>query len=116
MEAVSAHALGVEPLRYGIVVDNRVVIAVERGIEAGDLRQVGIAAKNGADRREVVRLVQRRERLIAFEVTEHRAIDQDRPVVFRAAMHDAMTDRDRLEFLRLAQPSRAGLQRRRDIC
>jgi hypothetical protein len=30
-------------------------------------------------------------------------------------MHDAMTDRDRLEFLRLAQPSRAGLQCRRDI-
>ena len=116
VEAVAAHAFVVEMLRDRVVVRQRIVAAVEGGVEAGDLRQVGGARENGADRREIVRLVQRRQRHIAFELGQHLVVDQDRPVVVRAAMHDAMPDRDRLELLRRRAarrpPSRARPERR----
>ena len=40
VESVAAHALRVEPLRDRIMIGDRAVAAVERGVEAGDLRQV----------------------------------------------------------------------------
>ena len=51
MEAVAAHALGVEPLRDRIMIGDGAVPAMERRIEAGDLRQRGKAFGNRADRR-----------------------------------------------------------------
>ena len=78
-----------------VVVGERAVAAMEGGIEAGDLRQVGRAREQRADRREIVRLVQRRQRDVAFEMREHLVVDQHRPVVVGAAVHDAMADGDR---------------------
>jgi ribosomal protein S28E/S33 len=40
---------------------------VEGGIEAGDLRQVRLHLLHGADRGEVVRLMQRRQRHEGFQ-------------------------------------------------
>ena len=57
MEAVAAHALRIEALGQRVMIGERTVAAVERRIEAGDLRQFGTSFENGADRREIVRLM-----------------------------------------------------------
>ena len=62
VEAVAADALVVERARQGVAVGVRGVAAVEGGVEAGDLRHVRVDLHREADRREVVRLVQRRQR------------------------------------------------------
>ncbi len=43
MESVTAHTLRIELLRDRIVLDDRAVSAVERSVEAGDLRETGHA-------------------------------------------------------------------------
>ena len=95
VEAVAAHAFGVEALRDRVVVGKRAVAAMKGGVEAGDLRQIRKARADRADRRQVVGLMQRRERNVALESRKHVVVDQDRPIVVRAAMDDAMADRDR---------------------
>ena len=40
VKAVAAHAFVVEPLGDRVVVGDRAVAAMERGVEAGDLRQI----------------------------------------------------------------------------
>ena len=93
MEAVAAHARVVELLRQREHLRERRVGAVERGVEAGDLRQLRRALQQRADRREVVRLVQRRERHELLELRHDRGVDADRRGVVGAAVDDAMADR-----------------------
>ena len=57
----------------------RGVPAVEGGIETGDLRQARVDLHREPDRREIVRLVQRREILIGGEPVEHGSVDQHGP-------------------------------------
>ncbi len=67
--------------------------AVERGVEAGDLRQPGPQRGQGAHRRQVVRQVQRRERNQAGQPIEHGVVQRHRSAEVDAAVHDAVTDR-----------------------
>ena len=62
MKAVAPDALVVELMRDGVVVGDRVMVAMKRGVEAGDLRQCRKIGEQRADRRQIVRLVQRRQR------------------------------------------------------
>ena len=59
--------------------------------------------------------MQWRERNVLLQVRQHLGIDQHRPVIFRAAVHDAMTDRDRIDLVLLAQPGAGRLQSRRYV-
>jgi hypothetical protein len=68
VESVPTHAFNIEALRNRVVISERAVAAVEGGIEAGDLSKVGEAGKKRADRGKIIRLVQGRERNIAFEI------------------------------------------------
>ena len=92
VKAVAADALlGVaagqsERLRHGRL------RAVKGGIEARDLRQRGRAFRDGPDRRQVVGLVQRRQRNERFELGERRGVDENRAREARAAMDDTMPD------------------------
>ncbi len=104
MEAVAAHALHVEAFGQRVMIGKRAMAAVERGVEAGDLRQSGATLENRADRREIVRLMERREWNIACEAFDHLGGHSNRFVVFRAAMDDAVPDCDKIDLLRLAQP------------
>ena len=45
VESIAAHAFRIEMLRDGVVVRQRVVTAVEGGVEAGDLRKVSARAR-----------------------------------------------------------------------
>src|SRR5215470_3928496 len=50
--------------------------------------------------------MQRRQRRIALQALEHALIKENRPIVFGAAMDNAMTYGDKVEALLLAQPTR----------
>ena len=115
MKAVAAHALGVEAVGDCVTIGHCTVAAMERGIETGDLRKIGKAAKKRANWRQIVRLVQRRERHEALQVRENFGVDSDRPVVVWAAVDDAMTDRSRYELLRFAQPRARGEECGRNV-
>ena len=104
VEAVSAHALGVEMVRQRVVVGNRAMAAMKRRVEACDLGQVRKAGENRSDRRQVAGLVQRGQRSVPFQVRKHAGIDHDRPVICRTAVHDPMTDSDWIDVVLLAQP------------
>ena len=67
VKAVAADALGVEMLGDRVVVGDGGVLAMEGRIEARDLGQPRPVRHHRPDRRQIVRLVQRRERDIAFE-------------------------------------------------
>ena len=107
MEAVAAHALGIEAAP-----GSHSGPRARRGRDGRRCRSRRPAAAPGmrveqrADGREIVRLVQRRQRNVAFEPSEHVVVDQDRPVVFRAAVDHAMPDRDRSKLLRSRAASR----------
>ena len=75
VEAVAADALVVERARQGVAVGVLGVAAVEGGVEAGDLRQVGVDRRDEADGGEVVRLVQRRQRLERGQPGEDVGVD-----------------------------------------
>ena len=68
MKAIAAHAVRVEAFRDCIMVRDRAVTAVERSVETGDLRQLRTAREQRADRRQIVRLVERRQRDVALEM------------------------------------------------
>ncbi len=77
---------------------------MEGGVEAGDLRQVRPRRGDGADRRQVVRLVQRRQRHQRVERGQQRVGDARGARVVRAAMHDAMADGEQAIRRRDADP------------
>ena len=108
VEAVAAHALVVERARQGVAVAMRGMPAMEGGIETGDLRQGRVDLHREADRREIVRLVQRRELLVGGQPVEHGRVDQHRARVVGAAVHDAVADGTKLEAVEGPQPC-AGL-------
>ena len=90
MKPVAAHALRVEALRDRIMVRQRRMHAVEGGVETCDLKKPRRADADRPDRREIVGLMQRRQRRVAFEMREHRVVDHHRLVVLRPAADDPM--------------------------
>src|ERR1051325_3682215 len=66
------------------------LIAVKGGIETGDLRHLWCDRRNRADRRQGVRLMQRREGHQSFERGRDLSLDQDRFGVGGSTMHDPM--------------------------
>src|SRR6516225_2240890 len=105
MKAVTAYPFCIEATGERIMIRHGTMSAMKCGIEAGNLRQLRATRKQRADRREIVGLVQRRQRNVTFESCQHLLIDEHRPVIVGAAMNDAMADSDQVEILGLAQPS-----------
>src|ERR1041385_9310162 len=66
------------------------LIAVKGGIETGDLRHLRCDRRNRADRRQGVRLMQRREGYQSFERGHDLSLGQDRFGVGGSTMHDPM--------------------------
>jgi hypothetical protein len=65
---------------------------MERGVETGDLRQLGRDRGDRANRIDMMRLVQRRERRQRCDRLQHARIDPHRRGEVRAAVHDAVAD------------------------
>ena len=69
---------------------------MERSVEACDLRQPGRHGGDGTDRREIVWLVQRRQRTQRLQLVQHGIIDKRCVSKSSPAMEHAMPDRERL--------------------
>ena len=115
VEAVAPDAFGMELVRDRVMVGERIVVAMEGGIEAGDLRQCREIAQQRPDRRQVVRLMQRRQRDVALQPRHDRMIDQHRASMIRPAMDDAMADGDGVDVEFVAQPGAGDRHRGRHI-
>ena len=61
VEAIAPHTLLVEFFGYREMIRQGAVVAVERGVETRNLWKLGTASKERADRRKIIRLMQRRE-------------------------------------------------------
>src|SRR5215470_10902872 len=68
---------------------------MKRRVEAGDLAHPRPALTHAANRRERLRLVQRRQRRERLEVRQHCVIDDDGARPARPAVHDPVADGDR---------------------
>ena len=115
VEAVAADALGMEMLRDRVVVGDGGVLAMEGRVEARDLGQPRLVQHDRPDRSQIVRLVQRREGDIAFEALENLLRDNNRPIEFRASMHDPVADGNRVDVTFIAKPPACRVQRRRNV-
>ena len=115
VEAVAADALGMEMLRDRVVIRDGGVLAMEGRIEARDLGQPRPVRHDRPDRRQIVWLVQRRERDIAFEAAENLVCDYNRLIELRASMHDPVADRNRVDVTFIAKPPGRRVQRRRNV-
>ena len=70
--------------------------AVKRGVEAGNLRDGGRRLRNGPDRRQIMRLVQRRQRDQPGKRIDHRRVDPGWRGEAGSAMHHPMADAQNL--------------------
>ena len=68
----------------------------------------GLRSRDDADRRQIVRLVQRRERHELLELAQHSAVDQRRLGEVEPAVHHAMADRRPAGSLRAAGAQKLG--------
>jgi hypothetical protein len=92
VETVPAHAgLGEFP-RDGEHLGERRLAAMKGRVEAGHLRQLGRDLGDGGYGREVVRLVQRRQRLQLCERSQHFGVHEDRSSVAGSAVDDTVSD------------------------
>jgi hypothetical protein len=76
----------------GSVRSRRPASSRERGVEAGDVRNVGQEFARLADQLHDARLVQRRERGECEQPSLHVVVDHDGFREFRAAVHDPVPD------------------------
>ena len=93
MEAVAPHAVRGQFARQGELLGECRLAAMEGGVEAGDLRQVRGCFQNRRDGRQIVRLVQWRERHELPELGEDGCVDPRRRGVGGSAMYDAVAER-----------------------
>src|SRR5262249_13659756 len=116
VKAVAPDAFVVERTGQRKAVRELRVAAMEGRVEAGDLRQVGMALAQYPDRREIAGLVQWRQRNKTLQRLESTVIDQDRLRIDRAPMKDAMADSDDLIIFDLVrQPDRNDALRLRRV-
>ena len=94
MEAVGEDALVGEFARQAVELGQPRHGAVEGGVEAGHLRQVRHMFGDHVDRRQVVRLVQGRQRNQRPHGAERRSIDQDRTGEIAPAMDHPVSGGD----------------------
>ena len=93
--------------RHGIMVRQRTMSAMKRSVEAGDLGQSRAVDEKRADGRQVVRLVQWRERDVSLQTAQHFLVDKNGAAVVWAAMDNAMAHRDEIDAKFIAQPGAA---------
>ena len=61
MKAIASNTFRIEIQRNRIMVGERIVTAMERGIETSDLREVRVSHQQRPDRRQIIGLMQRRK-------------------------------------------------------
>ncbi len=93
MKAVATHAALGDRGRQRKGLSQRRRGAMKCGVEGGDLRQPGPPRGDGADRHQVVRLMQRRQRDERSQLLDDGCVHPHRRSVIGAAVHDAVSNR-----------------------
>ena len=93
VEAVAPHAFLIQRVGDGEPVRHGGVAAMERGVEAGDLRHAGEPLAQPLQHVERRRVVQRGQRRNRLDPRQGRVIDQHGTIQVGTAMHDAVTER-----------------------
>jgi hypothetical protein len=101
VEAVAPHPLLVQPPRQGQPARHHWQLPVEVRVEAGDLRQSRIVARNCVDDGDLGGQVQRRKVDELAQRVEQRAIDERRRVMDGTAMDEPMRHRLRMQVGRI---------------
>jgi hypothetical protein len=91
MKAVTPNAFGMELMRYRIIVGKRAVRAMERSVEASDLRQLGASRGDGLYAEQLRGDVERSERDRRAQLGEQLRVDTARLVLAGTAVHESMT-------------------------
>src|SRR5258707_9701250 len=102
-------------IRNCIVVSDRVMRAVKRGVETRQLRKSWKIGQKRPDRGQVMRLMKRGQRDEPLQPGYDAVVDQHRPVIVRTAMNDAMTDGYRADAKFVPQPSACDAHRGRNV-
>ena len=102
--ALDARAADLERQRNQI--GDGLVPAMKTRVEAGDLRHAGQPRGDRIDGREVVRLMQGRERHELAQVVEHLRRDQDGRGIRGASVHDAVSDAEQASAARSGREAR----------
>jgi len=92
MEALAAHALCCELPRQGEFLNERRFASMKGGIKTSNLWNSGGNSGDCADRSDVVRLMQRRERHERFKRGHDLVVDQNRGRVVQTTVHHAVAD------------------------
>src|SRR4051812_27331051 len=104
MKSVAAYALlGVATRKRKLLRDGR-LCPMKSGIEACNLRQLGGAPRQRPDGRQVVRLMQGRQRNERLELGERSRVDEHGVGEARAPMDDSMPDGDDATLAEHAAP------------
>jgi hypothetical protein len=75
------------------MVSHGAMVTMECRVEASNLWHLWTPSEKCTDGSKVVRLMERRQRDIAFKVRHNLCVNQHGTVVLWASMHDAMPDR-----------------------
>src|SRR5258707_5698771 len=102
-------------IRNCIVVSDRVMRAVKRGVETRQLRKSWKIGQKRPDRGQVMRLMKRGQRNEPLQPGYDAMVDQHWPVIVRTAMNDAMTDSHRADAKLVPQPSACDTHRGRNV-
>src|SRR5208283_2294207 len=90
MESIAPNSLCGELARYCEVLRHRRLAAMERGVEAGNLRHLGGEGADRTDSRDVMRFMQRSQWYQSFEVGHDLAVDQHRLRIGQPAMDNTV--------------------------
>ncbi len=114
MKPVALHAALGDHARQRERLRKRGLSAMKGGVEARDLRQRRRVRGDDAHRRDVVRLMQGRQRDQALERGQHRRVDPDRHDEVAAAVNDAVAHSGKATGSRIRDPEiRADTRSRR---
>ena len=111
VEAIAVHALRPYGRGQGIHLRQFRLGAMERRVETGNLWECGRQRGDGADGRDVVGLMQRRERHQRFEGGDNLVVHADRRCISRTAVDDTVPHREQLDrwvFREALQQERGG--------
>src|SRR5882762_5566386 len=115
VKSVTAYAFVVKLMLDCIVVCDRVMRTVKRGVEAGHLRKGWKIGQKRTDRCQVMRLMKRGQRNEQLKPRYDAGVDQHRSVVVWTAMNDMMTDSHRADAKLVAQPFACDTHRGRNV-
>lgn len=110
MKSIAPYTPGMKPTRDRVMVDHRSMGSMKCGLEAGDLRKRWKVSQDQTYWSEIVRQMKRRERRQSIQTSQNSLINQDRPVMLRTAVDDAVPDSNGADMKLIPHPGTCNVQ------